>query len=111
MRRVLLILLTLGVGLAFTADSADAQRKSGAKRRGEVIVIKGPARTRVTVTRPRSYLDAGTEVLPGERKFTDYVFPPNHRPSDIYDPTGASRFSLPRPWDLPGFPSGSGASF
>ena len=32
------------------------------------------ARTRVTVA-PRSFLDAGTEVRPGERKFTDYAFP------------------------------------
>ena len=32
-------------------------------------------RARVTVV-PRSFLDAGTEVLPGDRKFTDYAFPP-----------------------------------
>jgi hypothetical protein len=31
-------------------------------------------RARVTVA-PRSFLDAGTEVLPGERKFTDYALP------------------------------------
>jgi hypothetical protein len=24
----------------------------------------------------RSWLDAGVEVLPGDRKFTDYAFPP-----------------------------------
>ena len=24
---------------------------------------------------PRSFLDAGTEVRPGERKFTDYAYP------------------------------------
>ena len=35
---------------------------------------QGP-RTRVYVT-TRSWLDAGTEVLPGDRKFTDYAFPP-----------------------------------
>src|SRR5262249_21429449 len=29
-------------------------------------------RARITVE-PRSFLDAGTEVLPGERKFTDYA--------------------------------------
>ena len=33
-------------------------------------------RARVTVA-PRSFLDAGTEVVPGERKFTDYAFPPS----------------------------------
>ena len=31
-------------------------------------------RARVTVA-PRSFLDAGTEVKPGERKFTDYAYP------------------------------------
>src|SRR5262249_57384198 len=31
-------------------------------------------RARITVE-PRSFLDSGTEVLPGERKFTDYAFP------------------------------------
>ena len=31
-------------------------------------------RARVTVA-PRSFLDAGTEVRPGDRKFTDYAFP------------------------------------
>ena len=49
---------------------------------------QGP-RTRVYVT-TRSWLDAGTEVLPGDRKFTDYAFPParsfgqenNNRPLD-----------------------------
>ena len=35
---------------------------------------QGP-RTRVYVT-TRSWLDAGTEVLPGDRKFLDYAFPP-----------------------------------
>jgi hypothetical protein len=33
----------------------------------------GP-RTRIYITN-RSWLDGGTEVLPGERKFTDYAFP------------------------------------
>ena len=31
-------------------------------------------RTRVFVT-TRSWLDAGVEVLPGDRKFNDYAFP------------------------------------
>jgi hypothetical protein len=33
--------------------------------------------TRVYVT-TRSWLDAGTEVLPGDRKFSDYAFPPGY---------------------------------
>lgn len=45
--------------------------------------------TRLYVSK-RSWLDGGTEVLPGERKFTDYALPPgasfardnNNRPLD-----------------------------
>lgn len=48
----------------------------------------GP-RTRVYVTK-RSWLDAGTEVLPGERKFNDYAFPPG---------TSFARDNLNRPID------------
>jgi hypothetical protein len=37
------------------------------------VIQQGP-NTRVYVT-TRSWLDAGTEVLPGDRKFQDYAFP------------------------------------
>jgi hypothetical protein len=39
-----------------------------------VSYMQGP-HTRVYITK-RSWLDAGVEVLPGDRKFTDYAFPP-----------------------------------
>ena len=63
---------------------------------------QGP-HTRIYVTK-RSWLDGGTEVLPGDRKFTDYAFPPeygfpsfarenNNRPID--------RQPLDPAWDLP----------
>ena len=65
---------------------------------------QGP-RTRVYVT-TRSWLDAGTEVLPGDRKFQDYAFPPgrlpivrqqnNNRPID--------RQPLNPPSDMGGYP-------
>jgi hypothetical protein len=38
---------------------------------------KSGPHTRIYVTK-RSWLDAGTEVLPGDRKFTDYAFPPGY---------------------------------
>ena len=46
-------------------------------------------RARITVE-PRSFLDAGTEVLPGERKFTDYAFPagPYSMPLSVVQSTG-----------------------
>jgi hypothetical protein len=67
--------------------------------------MSGP-RTRVYVT-SRSWLDAGTEVLPGDRKFQDYAFPPdlgypsfgrenNNRPID--------RQPLNPPSDMGGYP-------
>jgi hypothetical protein len=39
------------------------------------VYQQGP-HTRVYVT-TRSWLDAGVEVLPGDRKFQDYAFPPD----------------------------------
>jgi hypothetical protein len=39
-----------------------------------VVYRQGP--TRIYVTK-RSWLDAGTEVLPGERKFMDYAYRPD----------------------------------
>jgi hypothetical protein len=39
------------------------------------VIQQGP-NTRVYVT-TRSWLDAGTEVLPGDRKFLDYAIPPD----------------------------------
>ena len=63
--------------------SASAQSKPRIDDRGRpyygptgpnVSYQQGP-RTRIYVTK-RSWLDAGTEVLPGDRKFTDYAYPP-----------------------------------
>ena len=79
-------------------------------QRTQRVLQQGP-HTRIYVTK-RSWLDAGVEVLPGDRKFTDYAFPPdgypdfarenNNRPIDRqpinppsdmggYDPTARSR--------------------
>jgi hypothetical protein len=68
---------------------------------------QGP-HTRIYVTK-RSWLDAGVEVLPGDRKFSDSAFPPevgypsfgrenNNRPID--------RQPLYPPSDLGGYPQG-----
>jgi len=46
-----------------------------------------PPRSRIVVV-SRSFLDAGTEVLPGQRKFLDYAFPPTHTPMDTVQNTG-----------------------
>ena len=85
------------VAIGFDVTSASAQTKRQYDRDGRPYYgAQGPnrsyqqgPRTRVYVT-TRSWLDAGTEVLPGDRKFTDYAFPPgpsfgmqnNNRPLD-----------------------------
>ena len=108
-------------GLAASPASAQAstQGQKAAKRQYDrngriyygqngpnVSYQEGP-HTRVFITK-RSWLDAGTEVLPGDRKFTDYAFPPelgypsfarenNNRPID--------RAPLNPPSDMGGYPS------
>jgi hypothetical protein len=102
------------IAVGLNATSANAQPKRQSDERGRpyygpngpnVSYQQGP-RTRIYVTR-RSWLDAGTEVLPGDRKFTDYAFPPaigypsfarenNNRPID--------RGPLNPPSDLGGYP-------
>src|ERR1700712_3871539 len=76
----------VAVGLGATQANAEVKRKNVDQRqyddRGRpyygpngpnVVYQQGP--TRIYVTK-RSWLDAGTEVLPGERKFLDYASPP-----------------------------------
>jgi hypothetical protein len=71
---------------------------------GTRVPLKRP-RSRITVE-PRSFLDAGTEVLPGQRKFTDYAFPPTHYPLGVVTDTGGRvgwhQSPLPGPFDLRG---------
>ena len=77
-----LLALSAVVAVSFDITPASAQSKPRYDDRGRpyygpngpnVSYQQGP-RTRIYVTK-RSWLDAGTEVLPGERKFTDYAFP------------------------------------
>jgi hypothetical protein len=88
---------------------AAAKKRAAAVSQGGVAVSSQArvrraerARTRITVQR-RSYLDGGTEVLPGERKFTDYAIPPTHSASSVIENTAFyHRSPLPGPFDLPG---------
>jgi hypothetical protein len=85
------------IATSFAVSPADAQSPRRYDDRGRpyygtsgpnVSYQQGP-HTRIYVTK-RSWLDAGTEVLPGDRKFTDYAFPQarsfgewnNNRPLD-----------------------------
>lgn len=71
------------VAVAFAAPaSADTKTKQRYDDRGRPVYGQsGPnavyqqGRTRIYVSK-RSWLDGGTEVNPGDRKFSDYAFPP-----------------------------------
>jgi hypothetical protein len=91
--------------IMLTASPADAQQRRRATVENQRVVVVPAARRRPRiVVRGRSYLDAGTEVLPGERKFTDYVIPPGYSALQNVDVFGGFRRQpLPDPMDLPGF--------
>lgn len=94
--------------LAAPADAAVKKKKTYAQRgvTGQQTIFinrdeNGRTRTRVLVQR-RSYLDGGTEVMPGDRKFNDYAMPPNYSVTGVIDNTAFShrsplfgRFDLP----------------
>ena len=102
----------VAIGLP-TQANAEVKRKYDERGRPyygpngpNVVYQRGP--TRIYVTK-RSWLDAGTEVLPGERKFLDYAYPPSigypsfarenlNRPID--------RQPLSTPADVGGYPQG-----
>ena len=105
----LLALSVAAVTVAALVSPADAQnRRVDRGQQTERITIideNGRVRTRITV-KPRSYLDGGTEVLPGERKFMDYAQAPTYSwlaPTSSWDPNGTHRWPLPMPFELPGY--------
>ncbi|WP_128928908.1 hypothetical protein [Bradyrhizobium guangxiense] len=75
------IAMSSAIGLA-TPAAADTKTKQRYDERGRHYYgPSGPnavyqqGRTRIYVSK-RSWLDGGTEVNPGDRKFSDYAFPP-----------------------------------
>ena len=107
------LLAVASAGLIATQANAQVKRQYDDRGRPyygpngpNVVYQRGP--TRIYVTK-RSWLDAGTEVLPGDRKFLDYAYPPSigypsfarenlNRPID--------RQPLSTPADLGGYPQG-----
>ena len=90
-------ILTTGLGFAaaltvgLSADFASAQdSRSSVLSRNQVspnVVYQQGPRTRVYVSK-RSWLDLGTEVQPGDRKYTDYAIPPAYTQTTIDQLTG-----------------------
>ena len=109
MRLASLLALSIAASAFVAVSPADAQRRvyRGGDQTERITIIdeNGRVRTKITV-RPRSYLDGGTEVVPGERKFMDYAQAPTYgwlAPTSSWDPLGTHRFPLPMPFELPGY--------
>jgi hypothetical protein len=91
---------------AVATAPAEAQVRKTKKEYVYVVRSDGTvvrrARTRVVVE-ARSFLDAGTEVQRGERKYSDYAFPAGYSAPDILvnNTAGFHRSPLLGRWDLP----------
>jgi hypothetical protein len=70
---------------------------------GPNVSYRSGPHTRIYVTK-RSWLDAGTEILPGDRKFTDYALPPGYSFGRENRNRPIDRQPLDRPSDLGGYP-------
>jgi hypothetical protein len=78
----LALLVAAGAMIAVSLASSASAQSPQYDRRGRPVygnggpnVVYQQGRTKIYVTK-RSWLDGGTEVLPGDRKFTDYAYPP-----------------------------------
>jgi hypothetical protein len=99
--------LTLAVGAGLIAAAAFAVSPATAAKRHVVVsdtgrpVVTSRARARIIVR--RSFLDVGTESMPGDLKYNDYAMPPNYSPTGVIDHTnlGAPSQVMPGPFDLP----------
>jgi hypothetical protein len=111
---LLAAIAVVAVGFDMTQASAETTRQFDNRGRpyygptGPNVSYQQGPRTRIYVSK-RSWLDAGTEVLPGDRKFLDYAIPPEigyptfgrenlNRPID--------RQPLSTPSDVGGYPRG-----
>jgi hypothetical protein len=112
-RLMVVAVAVVGAALVVAASAADAapRKKMAAKRAvGNPSTVftsrdeTGRTRTRIIVQK-RSYLDGGTEIMPGDISgATLYINPPTQRPSsavglnEVTNPPGP----IPSPWYLPG---------
>jgi hypothetical protein len=94
--------------VAVSPVEAQTQTQTQAKKKYSTTSANRP-RARVTVA-PRSFLDAGTEVRPGDRKFTDYAFPPSgnggigiNAVTNTGGKVGWDREPFMQPFQLPGY--------
>jgi len=84
---------------------ADAQPRRTLSSDRTVIIThdeNGRTRTRIIIQK-RSYLDPGTDAIPGDPSVDGYAFLPGQRANDVLDNTtfGANQSPLPGPFTLP----------
>ena len=98
----------LAVGAASAADAAQSKKRYVQRPAGHTVFVSrdesGRTRTKIIVQK-RSYLDGGTEVMPGDiPNAGNFTLLPTQRPSNalganvITNPPGP----IPDPWFLPG---------
>ena len=94
--------------MAVPAAEAQTRKKQYVYTTTRATPARSP-RARVTVA-PRSFLDAGTEVRPGDRKFTDYAFPASgnggigiNAVTNTGGKVGWDRSPMMQPFQLPGY--------
>ena len=91
--------------LGAMATPAGAQDSRGISSRGHTVFTNrdesGRARTRIIIQK-RSYLDPGTEVLPGTEHNHDYAVMPGESAMSVLDntPFGGNQSALPGPFTL-----------
>ncbi len=106
-RRSALLAAVAALAVSMAAPQADAAKRKSADRaysqRGPNVSYQSGPRTRIYVTK-RSWLDAGTEVLPGERKFLDYAIPPGQSFGNQNMNRPLDRQPLSPSYDLGGYP-------
>jgi hypothetical protein len=100
----------ISIGIDTTQSHAASKKKHDDRSsvyyygpNGPNISYQSGPHTRIYVTK-RSWLDAGTEVLPGDRKFTDYAFPPGYSFGQENMNRPLYRQPLNPPSDMGGFP-------
>lgn len=88
----MLVSTAVVVTFALAASAEAAKRSPAGQQAGPVQRTiyrytddSGRRRTKIIVQR-RSYLDAGTTVLPGQRKYSDYATQPFRDPFDALGP-------------------------
>ena len=91
--------------LAASADAAAKKKHVVTTAAGGTVFVSrdedGRTRTRIIIQK-RSYLDPGTEVMPGDRNDHDYAILPTQSAIGVLDNTafGGNQSALPGPFGL-----------